>query len=43
MTYTSGMSGLQLRSLITKSGDLELSLVNLPTPTPGADEVVVRI
>ena len=43
MTYASGMSGLQLRSLIKESGELELSLVDLPTPEPLADEVVVRI
>src|SRR5580692_8543488 len=36
-------SGLQLRSLIRKSGELELSLMNVPTPEPGADQVVVRI
>jgi len=36
-------SGLQLRSLIRKSGELELSLMNVPTPEPKADEVVVRV
>jgi NADPH:quinone reductase-like Zn-dependent oxidoreductase len=36
-------TGLQLRSLIKKSGDLEISLVSVPTPEPGADEVVVRV
>jgi len=36
-------SGLQLRSLITAEGRLQLSLVDTPVPTPGADEVVVRI
>jgi NADPH:quinone reductase-like Zn-dependent oxidoreductase len=36
-------TGLQLRSLIKKSGELEISLVNVPTPEPGADEVVVRV
>jgi NADPH:quinone reductase len=40
---TDGKSGLQLRSLIKKSGELEISLVNVPTPEPGPDEVVVRI
>ena len=29
-------TGLQLRSLIKKSGELEISLVNIPTPEPGA-------
>ena len=30
-----GKSGLQLRSLLRKSGELELSLVNIPTPSRG--------
>src|ERR1700757_3625179 len=38
-----GKSGLQLRSLVKKNGELELSLVNIPTPEPADDEVVVRI
>ncbi|MFN5713757.1 MAG: NADH oxidase, partial [Bradyrhizobium sp.] len=38
-----GKSGLQLRSLLKKDGELELSLVNVPTPEPGPDEVVVRV
>ena len=36
-------TGLQLRSLIKKSGELEISLANVPTPEPGTDEVVVRV
>src|SRR6187431_1824635 len=36
-------SGLQLRSLITPEGVLELSLVDVPTVEPGPSEVVVRI
>lgn len=36
-------SGLQLRSLIKKSGELEISLLNVPTPEPRPDEVVVRV
>ena len=36
-------TGLQLRSLIKKSGDLEISLVSVPIPEPGPDEVVVRV
>jgi NADPH:quinone reductase-like Zn-dependent oxidoreductase len=36
-------AGLQLRSLIKSSGELEMSLVNIPTPEPGPDEVVVRV
>ena len=35
--------GLQLRSLVKASGELELSLAPTPTPDPAADEVVVRI
>ena len=36
-------TGLQLRSLIKKGGELELSLVKVPIPEPAADEVVVRV
>src|SRR6478735_4482129 len=38
-----GKTGLQLRSLIRASGELEISLQDVPTPEPGPDEVVVRI
>lgn len=38
-----GKSGLQLRSLLKKSGELEVSLVSIPTPEPAEDEVVVRV
>ena len=38
-----GKTGLQLRSLLKKSGELELSLANVPTPEPADDEVVVRV
>ncbi len=38
-----GKTGLQLRSLIKKSGELEISLMEVPTPEPSADEVVVRV
>ncbi len=38
-----GKNGLQLRTLLKKSGELEVSLVNIPTPEPAEDEVVVRI
>src|SRR5665213_3329153 len=40
---TDGKTGLQLRSLIKKSGELEISLVGVPVPEPGPDEVVVRV
>jgi NADPH:quinone reductase len=35
--------GLQLRSLIKRSGELELSLATVPTPQPGPGEILVRI
>jgi len=37
----STFTGLQLRSLVTASGELELSLQSLSTPAPASDEVVV--
>jgi len=36
-------AGLQLRSLVRKTGELELSLARVPIPTPATDEVVVRV
>jgi NADPH:quinone reductase len=36
-------SGLQIRSLVKKSGVLEVSLVSVPTPEPAADEIVIRV
>jgi NADPH:quinone reductase-like Zn-dependent oxidoreductase len=36
-------TGLELRSLIKKSGELEISLARVPMPEPSADEVVVRV
>jgi NADPH:quinone reductase-like Zn-dependent oxidoreductase len=38
-----GKAGLQLRSLIKSSGELEISLLTVTTPEPTADEVVVRV
>lgn len=35
--------GLELRSLIRKSGELEVSLLQVDVPEPAADEVVVRV
>jgi NADPH:quinone reductase len=43
MQEHSARTGLQLRSLVKSSGDLELSLTHVPTPTPAANEVLVRI
>ncbi len=40
---TDTKTGLQLRSLIKKSGELELSLASVPVPEPGPDEVIVRV
>lgn len=40
---TDSKTGLQLRSLIKKNGELEISLVDVPIPEPTADEVVVRV
>ena len=37
------MEGLQLRSLVKDSGELELSLHKVPVAEPGPDEVVIRI
>ncbi|SOX54912.1 NADH oxidase [Mycobacterium ahvazicum] len=34
---------LELRSLVTSDGTLELSLHEVPVPTPGASEVLVRV
>jgi len=36
-------SGLQLRTLVTTEGMLELSLARVPTPEPGPDEVLIRV
>jgi NADPH:quinone reductase-like Zn-dependent oxidoreductase len=36
-------TGLQLRSLIKKSGELEISLASVPTPEPAEDEVLVKV
>jgi len=36
-------TGLQLRSVVKKNGELELSLASVEVPAPKADEVVVRV
>jgi NADPH:quinone reductase-like Zn-dependent oxidoreductase len=36
-------TGLQLRSLIKASGELELSLATVDVPEPGPDEILVRV
>ncbi len=43
MASPSHLSGLQLRSQVKATGELELSLVTVATPQPGPDEVVVRV
>ncbi|TAM44150.1 MAG: NADH oxidase, partial [Burkholderiaceae bacterium] len=43
MTTLPSRTGLQLRSLVKPSGELEISLLSIPTPAPAADEVVVRV
>ena len=34
---------LQLQSLVTEAGNLELSLAQIPVPVPAADEVLVKV
>jgi NADPH2:quinone reductase len=43
MTTPPSRTGLQLRSLVKASGELELSLHSVDTPAPAPDEVVIRI
>ena len=43
MSQDNRRSGLQLRSLVTASGTLEVSLLRVEVPPPGPGEVVVRI
>ena len=43
MTTDGTGTALQLRSLVRSTGELELSLVDVPIPAPGPDEVLVRI
>jgi len=43
MTQNPPSHGLQLQSLITAQGSLELRLVDVPVPAPADDEVVIRI
>ncbi len=43
MTSTIPRTQLQLRSLVRSSGDLELSLIEVPVVRPGPSEVLVRI
>src|SRR5215208_8329231 len=43
VTTASTPTGLQLRSTIRPQGVVELSLVEVATPQPAADEVLVRV
>ena len=43
MTQVTETSALQLRSLVKKTGELELSLVSVDIPAPANNEVLVRI
>lgn len=43
MTDNNSDMGLQLRSLVKKDGNLEVSLISIPVPEPDENEVVVRI
>ena len=43
MTADLRQSGLQLQSLVTSSGTLQLELVDVANPIPGPDEVLVKV
>jgi NADPH:quinone reductase len=43
MNVSTSTTGLQLRTIVKSDATLELSLVSVPTPAPGADEVVLRV
>lgn len=43
MSATNKISGLQLRSLIAKDGELEVSLHKVDMPEPGPDQVLVKV
>jgi NADPH:quinone reductase-like Zn-dependent oxidoreductase len=43
MATPDSRTGLQLRSLVKRTGELELSLATVPVPPPAPDQVVVRV
>ena len=43
MNRTIPDTALQLRSLIRGTGELEVSLAAVPVPTPGPEEVLIRL
>ena len=43
MTQAEYRQGLQLHSKVSKNGQLEISLATVETPSPGPDDVVIRV
>ncbi len=43
MANTIPDSAIQLRSEVKSSGELELSLVEMPVPTPGENDILIRV
>ena len=43
MISQSQRAALQLRSVVKREGELEVSLVSVETPRPEADQVVIRV
>ena len=43
MTPEIPSTSLELRSLVTEQGTLELSLVDVPVPIPGPGQVLLRV
>jgi len=43
MSDASARTGPQIRSTVKKEGVVEVAIVNVPTPEPKPDEVIVRI
>ena len=43
MTQAEHREGLQLQSTVTKGGQLEISLAMVETPSPGPDDIVIRV
>src|SRR6202049_5402206 len=43
MPQDEARTGLQLRSLVKNTGDLEVSLTRVPIPTPGPNERLARV